>query len=182
LAVRTTLEDELQAFHLPTSTLQDRLAARVRLDDAIAQIDGVRLVGPSDRGNAISSQDVFGPALHLESFGPPASHEARRAWLRRVLGSLDAAARADQREPPHVPNDALGGYELSVGTLRPVPWTTVFAYDPDWLTALWDAGGFTCILIRSLEAAPILGVRLVGATAEAFLCPNGTVRTAGRST
>ncbi len=182
LAVRTTVEEELQAFLVPTSTLLDRRAARDRLDDVIAQVDCVRFVGAAQGSQAIGAADVFGGAFHVESLDAPAPKEARRAWLRQVLALLDTPVRAEQREPPHVPKDALGGYELSVGTESPVPWTTVFTYDPDWLTTLWDAGGFTHILIRSLEAAVILGVRLVGTTYEAFICPTRTAAAVERST
>jgi hypothetical protein len=178
LAVRTTPEEELQAFLLPTSTLLDRRAARERLDDAIAQVEGVRLVGPSQRTQAIGAQDVFQDVFHAGSLGALASD----AWLRQLLGDLDAAARAEGREPPHVPADALGGYELTLGTASPVPWATVFTYDPDWLTTLWDAGGMSHILIRSPEAAVILGVRRVGETYEAFISPTGTSAAAERST
>jgi hypothetical protein len=181
LAVRTTIEEELQAFLVPTSTLLDRRAARDRLEGVIAQVDCVRFVGTPQRSQAIGAAQVFGGAFYVESLDTSAE-EARRAWVRRVLGNLDVAAHAEQREPPHVPKDALGGYELSVGSESPVPWTTVFTYDPDWLATLWDAGGFTHILIRSLEAAVILGVRLVGATCQAFISPAGTTAAAERST
>jgi hypothetical protein len=172
LAIRTTTEDEVQAFVVPTATLVDRLAARNRLDDALGQINSVRLVGPSQQGDVIGADLVFESAFQMDSLPAPSSEESRREWMRRLVRALDAASGPDAGATARFPRDVLGAYDLSLGTLSPVPWTTIFAYDPDWLAALWEAGGLSHILIRRTEAGVILGVCTLGTSYRASICPS----------
>jgi hypothetical protein len=171
LALRTTTEEELLALSLPTATLLDRFEARHRLEVALSQIDGIRVVGHSQRTEHVGLDEVCRPEFLVGSLATSVSEAERHDWFRATLERLDTIA-GSAKPPPQgsCPDAPIGAYELSMGELAPVPWTAVFTYDDGaWVSAILDAGGPQHLLIRPAEGPHALGFRDDRGNHEAFI-------------
>jgi hypothetical protein len=171
LGLMTTVEDEFLAYMLPTAVLVDRAASRARADTLISQVDYLRSCGHPGHAANLGSRHVFRSSLCVSMLSASTPPDVRARWFRSCLARFDAGTRRTDAST-HLPKGCVALYDISLGTLGPVPWTTILVYDRgEWLSSLWDANDGGHLLIRDVNEERVLGLRRRGNAYEACLLP-----------